>query len=114
MMPEWREANSASAAAPPRRRSPRSLVIHFGSGRRNAAKLFNVVHSGRNDTTAGTKTSKTRHQRRKFRGRLIMIKPVVGIALATLALAGSSSAADPPRVVYKAPPPVPLFSWTGF
>lgn len=43
-----------------------------------------------------------------------MIKPVVGIVLATLALAGSSNAADLPRVAYKAPPPVPLFSWTGF
>jgi outer membrane immunogenic protein len=43
-----------------------------------------------------------------------VIKPVVGIVLATLALAGSSNAADLPRVAYKAPPPVPLFSWTGF
>jgi outer membrane immunogenic protein len=44
-----------------------------------------------------------------------MIKRLVGgIALATLALAGSSNAADLPRVAYKAPPPVALFSWTGF
>ena len=43
-----------------------------------------------------------------------MIKPLVGIALATLALAGSANAADLPRAAYKAPPPAPLFSWTGF
>jgi outer membrane immunogenic protein len=39
---------------------------------------------------------------------------VGGIAFATLVMAGSAMAADLPRAAYKAPPPVPLFSWTGF
>src|SRR5712664_4164027 len=39
---------------------------------------------------------------------------VGGIAFATLLMAGSAMAADLPRVAYKAPPPAPLFSWTGF
>jgi outer membrane immunogenic protein len=43
-----------------------------------------------------------------------VIKPLVGIVLATLTLAGSSNAADLPQLAYKAPPPATMFNWTGF
>src|SRR6266851_1345974 len=57
----------------------------------------------------------TRSRRKQLQGRLVVARSLVGgIAFATLLMAGSAMAADLPRVAYKAPPPAPLFSWTGF
>ena len=39
---------------------------------------------------------------------------LAGTAIAVVMAAGSAGAADLSRPVYKAPPPIPVFSWTGW
>jgi outer membrane immunogenic protein len=42
------------------------------------------------------------------------MKKILLATLAVTALAGSALAADLPRPYYKAPPPIPVWSWSGF